>query len=43
MEGAVDDLLYLAVLVGCLAATFGLVRLCSALMPEKTQEAGSKS
>jgi hypothetical protein len=37
-----DDLLYLAVLVGCMAVTLGLVRLCAVLMPAKTQEAGSK-
>jgi hypothetical protein len=35
-----DDLTYLAILVGFVALTFGLVRMCSALMPRETS--GSK-
>lgn len=28
-----DDLIFLLILVACLALTFGLVKACSALMP----------
>ena len=28
-----NDLLYLAAIIGCCLATFGLVRLCERLMP----------
>ena len=31
-EDAVDDLMYLAILAGCLAVTLGLVRVCAVLM-----------
>jgi hypothetical protein len=31
-----SDLVYLAILIGCVAATWGLVRLCATLMPRDT-------
>ena len=35
-----DDLMFLAILVGFLALTLGLVRMCQALIPRETS--GSK-
>jgi hypothetical protein len=40
LESTMNDLLFLAILAGCLALTFGLVRMCAALMPHETS--GSK-
>jgi hypothetical protein len=38
-----NDLLFLAVLLACLALTFGLVRLCAGLMTHETSsQIGSK-
>jgi hypothetical protein len=38
-----NDLIYLAILAGCLAVTLGLVRLCAALMPADQPQQGGKS
>ncbi len=39
-----DDLIYVAIVLSCLALTFGLVRMCAALMPrEMPPQPGSKS
>jgi hypothetical protein len=38
-----NDLIFLTILLACLALTFGLVRVCSSLMPrEPSSRAGSK-
>ncbi len=38
-----NDMLYLAIMLVCIALTFGLVRVCSALMPAETpSKTGSK-
>lgn len=38
-----DDLIFITIMLACLAVTFGLVRMCEALMPGDTRsQAGSQ-
>lgn len=38
-----NDLIFLTILLACMALTFGLVRMCSSLMPrESSSQIGSK-
>jgi hypothetical protein len=38
-----DDIIFIAIMLACVAVTFGLVRMCAALMPsDSTSRTGSK-
>ena len=38
-----DDVIFIAIMLACLALTFGLVQMCEALMPSDTgSQTGSK-
>jgi len=41
-EALMNDLIFLAILLACLAVTFGFIRMCAGLMPKETSQPGSK-